>query len=180
MPDESKKSANQTQKAEAKKPEKMSGSLNKDYKFDAGEKNLVHLMLEDFASPRNRDMNEAYKPQQRVVKLSPDMFVRTFGAQYLENDAFKGVTTPELVVRIAKNLTKKEVESAYEDRIFESTQGKPKLKAQLVENILKDKKKLKMSGGNQICKEVLHIPADMDQYPFDPKKLDKFPEECLH
>lgn len=160
----------------------VKGSIDKSYKMTKQEDGLVHFKLTDFASPRSRDLNKDFKPIVRIVKTTPEMFVRQFAGNFEANDAFTNVNTPGLIARLHENLDKKHIESAYEDEIHLATVGRPKLKAEWIKNRLEQKQILKLVGGNQVIKkgDILHIPTNDDNFPFNPKDLNKFPEECMY
>ena len=161
--------------------EMMKGNMDKDYKFDENEKDYVHFYIEDFAAPRPRNQNEQFKPPRRLIKSSPHMFVQQFAENYSANGAFVNVTTPEKIMAICKNLTKEVIEEAYGSDILSATQNDPKLKRRYVVDLLANKKKMRLGGGNQFVnfKDVKHIPEGYTGFPFDKKNLDKIPEDCI-
>lgn len=155
----------------------MKGSIVDSYEFDILEKDFVHFMVQDWGSPRPKDLNEKFDPEKRVVKMAPHDFVMTFAGNYIGGDIFKEVSTPCDIVAIQKNLTKEIVKSEYSEEIASASRGNNKAAAKMVEKIYNDKKKLKVAGSSLICVKVMHIP-NTDQFPF--VKVDKFPKKCLH
>lgn len=162
--------------------EPVDGSVKESYTVPPGEEGLVHYILTDYASPRPKDLSKDFKPRKRVVKTTPEMFVRQFSDNFNANDAFADVNTPGRIVSMHLNLSADEVKTAYADDIHSATQGKPSAVSDMVKRILESKADLKLVGGNQVIKkgDVLHIPTNNHAFPFEVGDLKQFPKECMH
>lgn len=158
------------------------GSVDKKYEVPVGEEDLVHCVLVDHASPRSKDLTKEHKPHTRILKTAPHNFVAMFANNYTENDVMQNVTTPGRIVAILNNITKEIVAELFADEIQSSTKGTPKLKSAWIERKLDQFDRLKISGGNQMVSKdaIFHIPTDDKRFPFDPKELKAFPEDCLY
>jgi hypothetical protein len=164
-----------------KKREVVVGSVDSKYEVPEGEEGLVHFVLEDYASPRSKDMTKVHKPQTRTVKSTPRMFVMQFADNFNAGDAFRDVATPGQIVSMMMNVTKAHIADAFMEQIISATKGNARQKATWVNNKLDKMKRLNLVGGNQIIPTdgILHIP-NVDGYPFDAEELKKFPQECIH
>jgi hypothetical protein len=172
--------AKQSQEAEAVKTTK--GSLKQSYEVPAGEEGLCHVIMTDYSSPRPKDLTEDYQPRETILKLDPHNFVMMFGPHMAGGDNLQKMTTPGRIVRVAKNIDKKLIQEIYEGRISEATVGKnSKEKSVFIDRLLKGHKQLRVAGGAQVVKpgNVLHIPTNREDFPFDPEDIGKFPSECL-
>lgn len=169
-------------KSSEKEAVQIFGSVNKKYKVPVGEEDLVHCVLVNHASPRSKDLTKEHKPHTRILKTAPHNFVAMFANNYTENDAMQNVTTPGRIVAIFNNLNKELVGELFADEIQSATKGAPRQRGAWIERKLDQFDRLRVAGGNQMVSKdgIFHIPTDDKRFPFDPKELKAFPEDCLY
>ena len=145
-----------------------------------GEEGLIHVRVIDYASPRDNTGQEKTKFHTTVKKFSPEQFVRLFGGNYSNNNAYANITTPFVIYLICKNINRGEIRDRFEDKILSATKGKGKPKRdKFIDGLLIKAKSLKIVGSHLTIKaeDFLHIPkaSKLDPFGYDEKLKDFFP-----